>query len=267
VKIFIDTNWFLAFYQSSDEPTAVLEELSKRAERIVLPEQTINEVRRNRGKLIAALRKNVAESIAIKPFTTSFLRSLPEFTRLLEARDALRSAGQATLNAIDAMNSSTDPVVSAFDSLVHGCTKIWTTPEIVTTAQRRKLCGQPPTTAGRDSIGDEINWESLLVGCHEDLVVITLDQDYLDHIDLLQREYLRRTSKLLLRVTRRLAPILEEFGDRSPAIEAAEKSIHAIYRCSNCGASDWHPEGERDEKYNAVLHRCGNCKVAGIYIT
>ena len=116
-------------------------------------------------------------------------------------------------------------------------------------------------------MANEINWESLLVGCHEDLVVITLDQDYLDYIDLIKREYQRRTSKLLLRVSQRLAPILEEFGDRSPAIEAAEESIHAIYRCSNCGASDWRPEGERDEKYNAVLHRCANCKVTEIYIT
>jgi hypothetical protein len=157
-------------------------------------------------------------------------------------------------------------VTEAFGTLVHGAMTIETTPQILSAAHDRKLCGQPPTTPGRDTIGDEINWESLVVGCKEDLAIVTLDHDYLDHVELLRTEYHRRTNKLLLRVGRKLAPILAEFGERSDAVEAAEQNIHGYYRCKNCGAMDWQRDGERDPKYGTWPHRCGNCKVSVIHI-
>jgi predicted nucleic acid-binding protein len=71
MKIYIDTNWFLSFYQSNHERQNVLENIAKHAELVVMTEQNLNEFRRNRTALLIDLRSNVAKSTKIAPYTTS----------------------------------------------------------------------------------------------------------------------------------------------------------------------------------------------------
>jgi predicted nucleic acid-binding protein len=59
MKIYVDTNWFLSFYQSNHERRHVLDEARRRANLIVLTEQNVTEYRKNRTSLAKALRNNI----------------------------------------------------------------------------------------------------------------------------------------------------------------------------------------------------------------
>jgi hypothetical protein len=67
-------------------------------------------------------------------------------------------------------------------------------------AHRRKLLGNPPKSERKETIGDEVIWEmllELLEGLDEDLVLVTQDNTYRNHITYLREEYTERTGRTL----------------------------------------------------------------------
>ncbi len=79
-------------------------------------------------------------------------------------------------------------------------------------AHRRKLLGNPPTSAKKQTIGDEANWEVLLECCREDLILWTRDGTYAENEDYLAAEYKHRTGKYLLLITERFSDAIKRMG-------------------------------------------------------
>jgi rRNA-processing protein FCF1 len=61
-KIYIDTNIFIDFYQSSSDPVGVVDTIAEYASHLVIPEQTVNEFHRNRIGVLHELAKNFSKS-------------------------------------------------------------------------------------------------------------------------------------------------------------------------------------------------------------
>jgi len=96
MKIYVDTNWFLSFFQSNHERHSLLEEVRHRADLIILTEQNVTEYRRNRAALMRELRSNIEKSTRVQPYTTSLLRSFKEHERVIELAQQLRIAADAS---------------------------------------------------------------------------------------------------------------------------------------------------------------------------
>ena len=71
--------------------------------------------------------------------------------------------------------------------------------EIIDSASRRKLAGNPPTS-DKYTCGDEIIWESLLsyeIEHKEDLIVVSKDKTFTNNSEFLCGEYTSKTGKVL----------------------------------------------------------------------
>ncbi len=92
-----------------------------------------------------------------------------------------------------------DPIYAAFSRLIadRDVTIIQRTEEHVERAHRRKLLGNPPKSEKKDTIGDELIWEMILGHTADDLIFITRDATYRNHITFLTTEYRRETGYTL----------------------------------------------------------------------
>lgn len=260
MRIYIDTNWFLSHYQAITEPKSVLMNLRRYAHRIVLTDQTVLEFRRNRDHLLSELRAKLVRSLNVQPWVASVIRDLPEFRQLIEARDAMKHRGDLVARKIEEFLSTpdVDPIYATFDEVCRNGKMLRATDEIIARARVRKLRGQPPSSGKRDTIGDEIIWETLLEGCKEDLALVSADGDFLRHADMLMDEYLPRAGRHLLYVGSKLSEALARFGERSPELEALEKDADPSSRCPRCGAGDFVEDGY-DAEFERPRTRCSNC--------
>jgi hypothetical protein len=68
--LYIDINMFIDFYQSVTDRLKVFGELTQRADKVILPEQTIREFRRNRIYCLARLAKNIETKPVVSLFTS-----------------------------------------------------------------------------------------------------------------------------------------------------------------------------------------------------
>lgn len=263
VKIYIDTNWFLSFYQSNHERRAVLQTVVANANLIVLTEQNITEFRRNRSALLADLRDKVAKSTLVRPYTTSLILGMSEHTRLVELADELRAASEALvakLEEIEAGIATGDEVLHAFNEVVTKCTVIPVLDDDVVKAQRRKVRGIPPSSSKRDTVGDEVIWECLLRGWEEDLAIVSLDGDFLRQQELLGAEFgAHRSHRNLVHCGKRMSEALKKFGSLTPEAYQAEYGQDPWSRCGGCGGGDWQYAG-REEEHDDSRYVCGNCR-------
>lgn len=261
MKIYVDTNWFLSFYQGVQDRDATLKKLREHTDLFVLTHQNIVEFRRNRGRLLKALRQKVLESTTIKPYTTGLTRGMPEHTTLVEAVAGVAKAAKTLAARIDGIDAGVeDPVMDAFDYLVSKCQILDVTDAIVERAHRRKLRGIPPSSNKRQTIGDEIIWECLLEGCVEDLAVVSLDGDFIDNQEVLAHEFeAHKSHRNLVYVGERLSDALEKFSSLSPEEYRAEYGQDPYYRCDGCGGGNWRYAGP-DEESEMSRYMCGNCR-------
>lgn len=257
VRIYIDTNWFLSHYQAVTERKSVLLALRTYAKRIVLTDQTELEFRRNRDRVLMELRRKIQKSLDVQPWAATLVHELDEYKELVRARDEMKRCGEALVQRVDTFLSDpyTDPLFATFQAVRNECKFLYASAEIIQRAQVRKSRGQPPSSNKRDTIGDEIIWETLLAECKEDLAIVSQDGDFLEYATILKEEYLPRNGRHLLYVGPKLSAALERFGERSPALEELERSVDPTSRCTECGASDWEPIGP-DIETQTTIHRC-----------
>jgi predicted nucleic acid-binding protein len=225
IRIYIDTNVFLDFYQSATDRMGIFHELRARVDCIVVPEQTVREFRRNRAVRLIHLADQVEKSANVNVHTTAIVRELPDFKKWVEARDAVKNHSRAIATQLRtwARDESSDPVYQEFVKLyVHGMT-MSTPREALAKAQKRKLLGDPPTTPDKYTVGDEVIWETLLALCDDDLIIVSRDRTFLDNESLLRSEYKIDGKRQLLAVTDSLSHALKLVGKPSPPIEQAEK--------------------------------------------
>jgi len=102
IQVYIDTNVFLDFYQSATDRMAIFHELLDRPDCIVVPEQTVREVRRNRSAMTnraSADRPAAVTSLRLRVTIERRLSSSALLGRTRVTRLSARSFAQLILIA------------------------------------------------------------------------------------------------------------------------------------------------------------------------
>lgn len=182
MNIFIDTNIYLSFYHLSSDD---LEELKKlvvlvREGKIILllPDQVIDEFRRNRAAKIADALKRMREQRRSLQLP-QVARQYEEYKRVREAQAEYDKQFDTLIERIEAdVATGTLEADAIIEELFQVARKIPMTNEAVSRARLRVELGRPPGKKG--SLGDAVNWELLLetVTEGEDLYFVSDDADY-----------------------------------------------------------------------------------------
>jgi predicted nucleic acid-binding protein len=219
MNLFIDTNVLLSFYHFTSDD---LEELRKLAVlvrqgevRLLLPEQVVNEVRRNRANKIAdALKRLRGQQLRLQfPQLCKDYTEYEDMRRIQGQYEALHASLMEHLERDIAQESlKADSVIQ---ELFESAETIPTLPPILNRARLRMDTGNPPGKKG--SLGDAIIWETLLaMGADEDdLYFVCDDGDYFSPLnDSLLDPYLLHewslTKNSQLHTYRRLSSFFEE---------------------------------------------------------
>lgn len=182
MNIYIDTNILLSFYHLSSDD---LEELKKlivllQQKKVVLwlPEQTIVEFKRNRASKIADALKRLQEQRLNMQFP-QLAKEYDEYGKLrktLKESDELFNKLIANIRKdVENRNLKADQIIQ---ELIILAKEIKTNSEIIEKARFRLDIGNPP--GKKDSLGDAINWETLIkaIPASEALYFISGDKDY-----------------------------------------------------------------------------------------
>lgn len=214
MNLFIDTNIFLSFYHLSSDDLEELRKLGvlldKKKVTLLLPQQVIDEFRRNREVKIADALKRFRDD----KLNDQFPQICKEYEEYGPMRDAITAYKQEKGKLLEKLTSEVvseslkaDRTIAELFGKAH---QIQATPELVSRARLRMVVGNPPGKNG--SHGDAINWQCLLEAAPEgqDLMFITDDGDYSSPLDesefkpFLQREWSDR-KKSKVRFFRRLS--------------------------------------------------------------
>jgi predicted nucleic acid-binding protein len=182
MNLYIDTNILLSFYHLSSED---LEELHKLVvlldqERLALhlPDQVVNEFRRNRdSKITDAVNKFRAEKL-----NNLFPQICKEYEEYKQMRDTIKQFEEAKSQLLEKLTVDISREELKADKIIEElfakAKRILVTDEILKRAKGRYDLGNPPGKKG--SCGDAVNWECLLseVADNEDLYFISDDRDY-----------------------------------------------------------------------------------------
>lgn len=211
-KLLIDTNKFLDFYRYQEENMEVLNKLSS-FERIIIPEQIIDEFRRNRTKEVKSLLNKIEEKnkninkglFNIEPigiFSDQIIEINKDNLKLVEnIKSRIDSLKGKVVGMID--DETSDVVLTAFNKIINNKkTKILihNADAYKFAIKRNNLGGIPRSDkSGFKSltICDEYIWETLLLKSEWDIVFVTRDDTYLDNMQSLKEEYLRKTGKII----------------------------------------------------------------------
>jgi predicted nucleic acid-binding protein len=187
MNVFIDTNVFLSFYHLTSEDLEELEKLAVllRQGKIVLwlPEQVRAELWRNReNKIFDALKRLRDQNLNLQ-----FPALCKDYDEYDELRRYQRDYGrehaklmQRVTEAVEAESLKADVTIRKLFARAKG---IVIDEGILNRARLRRDVGNPPGKKG--SLGDALNWESLLARVPEDetLHFVTGDKDYYSPID------------------------------------------------------------------------------------
>lgn len=270
-RIYIDTNVYLGFYESSEDRLTVFKEILDRADNIFLTQQTIEEFRRNRVGCLLRLSSNIKGASRVLMHTTAVVQSLPSFTKWKAAKKNADDAAQEISDEILSWTTdeSRDAVLTEFLKLVAKATTLPTRGELIQEALQRKALGQPPTSPDKYTIGDELIWETLLTGASDDLIVVTRDKSYINNSALLATEFQSRTGKKLRLVTESLNLAFEAVGQGSEKVKAAEATLssqqaqehYRSIQCKSCGSRELDEVGfegsDGDSAFWFVCRKCG----------
>jgi predicted nucleic acid-binding protein len=242
MHLFIDTNIYLNFYHYSSDD---LEELKKLIVAIdnhkislYVTDQVKDEFRRKRETKIADALKNIDQH----KLGGQFPQMCKEYPEYLELNDAMRTyelkknyLTQKLMSAIASNSLGADEILN---ELFAKAKRIKSNEKIHNSARLRVEIGNPPGKNG--SLGDAINWESLLVSVpDEELFLVTDDKDYISPVDttkpaeFLLDEWDRKKNRGVF-LYRKLSDF---FIDKFPTIKLAsemEKSI-VISELENSG--------------------------------
>lgn len=182
MQLFIDTNILLSFYSLNQDDLAELNKIIAAIESqqitLLLTDQIINEFYRNREQRI----EGAIKSFRAQTFNTQFPQLCEDYPEIDILRETLKHHEQAhaalvakILVDIKAKTLKADQIIQSLFRLGKQLTPNLTTIE---NARLRMSVGNPP--GKNNSLGDAINWESLLdqTSAGEDLYFITGDKDY-----------------------------------------------------------------------------------------
>lgn len=187
IYVFIDTNVFLNFYSFTKDHLDKLENLidliKKGNMKLILPQQVIDEVNRNReNKLKETL--NSLKDFQMKlpsPATCHGMKEMEEIQKMInKLRDSSKSLEKQLIKQIKNKSLPADKLIYEIFS-INEILEI--SDNLLNKARRRITLGNPPGKDG--SSGDAINWECILenVPDKNDLYFICGDKDYASNIN------------------------------------------------------------------------------------
>lgn len=244
ITLFIDTNVLLSFYHLTSEDIEELKKLVVLVEKLeielIVPKQVDNEFWRNRGAKIVDAMKKLREA----KFNASFPAFSKDYGEYVEIRDLLKKADKLHAELVGKITADAKSSSLKADEVVTGLLKKATKPafaqEHYLSALMRTRLGNPP---GKDeSVGDAVNWETLLVTVDEgtDLHLVSEDKDYRSQLsegafnEFLQSEWeTKKKSKLHY-----YSKISDFFKECFPGIKIASQieSDLVITSLSNSGS-------------------------------
>ena len=180
--VFIDTNIFLSFYHLTSEDLEELQKLLKLVEdqeiTLLLPEQVIDETKRNRASKINDGFSNF-KKVKFNITYPAYCKDYPVYADLRSTQKALdKYHSELVKNIQEDIDKKELKADLLLENLFKVAKKIKRSDKIVTAAKQRVDIGNPP--GKKDSICDAVNWESLLSFVHKSmpLNLITEDSDY-----------------------------------------------------------------------------------------
>lgn len=160
----MDSNVYLSFYHYSKSDIEALEKVAHLIEgdeiNLLLPEQVIDEVRRNRPNKI----KDALTPLKGYNFSPNFPAYCKDYQEYKKLRSLLQDCEKARKDLVIKLEGDISSKSLLADKLIDkiflAATPIARTDTIIDLARRRVDIGNPPGKRG--SIGDAIIWESLL---------------------------------------------------------------------------------------------------------
>ncbi|MCK8518594.1 PIN domain-containing protein [Methanoculleus sp. 7T] len=236
MKIFIDTNIFLGFYQANFDHLQKIMDLSNIKGKIVLVDHCWNEYLRNRSNIFEILLKEIKNHKPKNIHTTSFISSFDEYKSADDLNKQTGSAIDTLIKKVEAIKSKPDDdivyrqILSFYND--PGITIFKITPSIFDRAKDRKYLGNPPFSKDKYSIGDEIIWETLLENIDDDLIIVSRDKTFNTHREFLEHEFSNKKQKNLF-VFEKLKDVFVKLGKEAPRdlveFETTEKEP-VVYR-------------------------------------
>ncbi len=182
MKLFIDANVFLSFYEFTNEDIAELKKLELLIEEekvgLLLPQQVADEVRRRRAGTISRSFKKFRQSKIFLPFP-SYCKEYRNYEAMQYHLGKLEEFRRKTTEDIrQDIDNQQVPADLLLKDLFSRATKIDNTPELIERARQRVELGNPPGKKG--STGDAVIWESLLAKTpdEEDIYIVSDDADF-----------------------------------------------------------------------------------------
>jgi hypothetical protein len=242
-KILYDTSFFLNFYQTNvkekkAKPLEILDELNQYKEYLIFPTQIYNEYKRNREIRLRELKNLLEDSInkVLKyfPHTTSIIQHLPGFNEITNAKKDIIEKAKNMVQDIENMieNENEDPVFNKFINIYKDkkVLKYEVTDEIIKKAYNRKLLGNPPISDGKNTIGDEIIWETIIENVKDDLIIVAYDKTYNKYFSFLKEDYKNRTEHDFILATEYSYKAIQKLNKKisKQLIEIENKHIESV---------------------------------------
>ena len=182
MRLFIDSNIFLSFYAFTNEDLTKLEELALMIERkeidLLLPQQVIDETRRNRANVINNSFKKFGEAKISLEFP-SYCKKYEQYTPMQKCLEQLKEFHRGMITDIQKdLDDQRLPADSLIQQLFNLATTMDNTQQSIECARLRIELGNPPGKKG--SIGDAVIWETLLtkVKKGDSLCIVSDDSDF-----------------------------------------------------------------------------------------
>lgn len=236
--IYLDTNVYVEFYRSANDRLSTFLEIEKYASSIVVTRQTADEFFRNRFSTLARHIETCKGKVAGSLIPNALLLEMDEYRQILEHQQDIRKLAEKLLTRLSfyAESGIDDPLMTAFEGIKKNAYFYDTTPDILQSARDRKDLGNPPRSKDKQTIGDEVIWETLLASVKDDLILVTSDENFWENIWFLKAEYAKVTGRKLLFITKKINEALEAVNVRSEILEEAETDVAAQKEYERIGA-------------------------------
>lgn len=240
IKILIDTNIYLRFFDTvSDEFHKLLPALVGLGEKVIITDQIIDEINRNKlsvfRKQFQAVQKNIKDISSLANKIPIHLNSADQTAQEWnDNQNTIKTKVQGQKSKISTIlitnshkiQESTDIVSTSLNNLFDNA--ITADEEIIRKAEERKKRGNPPGKR-TDPLGDQINWEILLtqLDALDEIWIITNDGDFITFVDsetillnpLLYKELKDIKPDLSIKTFDQLGKALKEYKTRFPEVE------------------------------------------------
>lgn len=187
MNLFLDSNVWLSLFDSFRRDLEELQGLVALVEQgkvaLLLPDQVVNEVRRNRDKRIGSDIELLRSEILLEEIPPLFY-GLQEYQSFAKIRRNYQDAKERLIaRLVEEFEQGRLPADEAIDRLFAAARRIPVTDDLLSRARTRYDLGNPPGKEG--SYGDAVNWECLLAAVPdgEDLYLVTRDRDFASRID------------------------------------------------------------------------------------